>query len=113
MANTNEEKEKENLQSKATDLMKKVLTAGVGAIFLTEESLKSLVSEFKLPKELLVGILDSAGKTKNEFLQKLSQDVLDRVMTHVDPKALVQEILEKNELEFHIKLNIRPKKHKS
>ena len=99
----------DDIQSKATDLMKKVLTVGVGAIFLTEESLKGLVSEFKLPKELLAGILDSAGKTKNEFLRTLSQDVLSRVVDRVDPAAVLQEFLTKNEVEFTIKLNVKPK----
>ena len=50
-----------------TDLMKKMLTVGVGTLFLTEESLRGLVSEIKLPKELLGGVLESANKTRKEF----------------------------------------------
>lgn len=99
----------EDLQSKAADLMKKVLTVGVGAIFLTEESLRALVSEFKLPKELIGGILDSAAKTKNEFLRTLSQDVLSRVAEKVEPSAILQEFLTRNEVEFTVKLKVRPK----
>ena len=68
----------EDFQSKATDLMKKILTAGVGAVFLTEESLRSLMAEFKLPKEVLVGVLEVANKTRKEFVQNISQDMLDR-----------------------------------
>src|SRR5690606_9989416 len=68
--------DREDLQSKAADLVKKVLTVGVGAIFLTEESVRALVSEFKLPKELLTGILSTANKTRHEFLSKLSTDIL-------------------------------------
>jgi hypothetical protein len=101
--------DREEIQSKATEMMKKVLTVGVGAIFLTEESLRGLVTEFKLPKELLSGILESAGKTKTDFFQRLSSDVLDRVKDRIDPKALVQEILDKNDLEFHIRLSFKPK----
>jgi hypothetical protein len=99
----------DDFQSKAGDMVKRILTIGVGAIFLTEESLRGLVSEFKIPKELLSGILESASKTKNEFLQRLSTDVLDRIMSHVDPKALLEEILAKNDLEFEIKLSFKPK----
>jgi hypothetical protein len=102
----------EDLQSKATEMVKKILTVGVGAIFLTEESLRSMVSEFKLPKEFLTGLLDSAGKTKNEFLGKLSSDVLDRIMTRVDAPSLVQEILENNGLDLHVKLSFKPKRKK-
>lgn len=100
----------DDLQSKATEFMKKVLTVGVGAIFLTEESLRALASEIKLPKELLSSMLESAGKTKDEFLRGLSHDVISEVVAKMDVRALVQEFLENNEIEFHVKLNVKPKK---
>jgi hypothetical protein len=99
----------DDLQSKAADLVRKILTVGVGTIFLTEDALRTLISEFKLPKELLGGIMDSAAKTRNEFFSRLSSDVLERVASKVDPAALVQEFLSKNELEFHVKLSFKPK----
>jgi hypothetical protein len=95
---------------RASAFMKKALTVGVGALFLTEEGLRSLVSEAKLPKELLSGILDSANKTKTEFLQNLSRDVRDKVIDKIDPLALVQEFLSRNEVEFTIRVNVKPKK---
>jgi hypothetical protein len=103
----------ENLQSKAAEVMKKVLTVGVGTLFLTEEALRSLVSELKVPKELLTGILDSANKTKNEFLHQLAQEVMTRVKDKVDPAALIKEILAGNEIEFAVRVNFKPKKSKS
>ena len=102
----------EDIQSKAAEMMKKVLTVGVGAIFLTEESLRALVSEFKLPKELLNGILDSAHRVKKDFLQTLSKDVLSRITDKVAPTAVLQEILQKNEIDLHIKVTVKPKAHK-
>jgi hypothetical protein len=99
----------EDLQSKAADLVKKVLTVGVGAAFLTEESLRSLVSEIKLPKELIAGILETAGKTKNEFLSKIGTEVVDRITARVEPDQLIREILEKNELELQIRLRFHPR----
>jgi hypothetical protein len=97
----------EDLKDKAADLVRKVLTVGVGAAFLTEESLRTLVSEIKLPKELLTGILESANKTKNDFFQNLSREVIARVTERLDPSALAQEILEKNEIE--IRVSFHPK----
>jgi hypothetical protein len=99
----------DDLKSKAAELVQKVLTVGVGSIFLTEQSLRSLFSELKLPKEMLSGVLDSASKTKNEFLAKLSSDMLERVSDKIDVQALVRETLEKNEIDLHIKLSFRPK----
>ena len=96
----------EDFQSKASDLVRKILTVGVGAVFLTEESLRSLVSEFKLPKELLTGLLETAGKTKNEFLQKIGTDVVNRVTERVDPKALVEEILTTHDIHLEMKIRL-------
>src|SRR5271170_1099620 len=100
----------DDLQSKAADLVRKALTVSIGAIFLTEESLRSLVSEFKLPKELLAGILDSANKAKNDFLQNLSRDVIGRIQDRIDPRALIEEILRNNEIDLNIKVRLKPRK---
>jgi hypothetical protein len=102
----------EDLQTKAADMMRKVLTVGVGTLFLTEEALKGLVGDLKLPKELIGGILSSANRTKNEFLQQIAQEVMGRVKDKIDPKALVEEILAKNEIEFNVRVSFKPKGEK-
>lgn len=97
----------EDIQGKATDWVKKILTVGVGAIFLTEESLRAMVSEMKLPKELLTGVLATAQKQKNDFLGKLSNDIMEKVMEKMDPQALVSEILKSHEIK--VTVNFEPK----
>mgnify|MGYP001558087647 CR=1 FL=1 len=94
----------------AADLVKKVLTVGIGAVFLTEESVRSLISEFKLPKEILTGVLESAAKTKNEFFTKLSSDILEKISDQVDPQALIEELIAKNEIELSVKIRFNSKK---
>src|SRR5262249_40350309 len=103
----------DDLKSQAAEIAKKVLTVGVGAIFLTEESLRKLGAEIKLPKEILSSILESAGRTKNEFLSKLSSDVLDRIKDRVDPKALLEEVLRDYEVEFNVRVKFHPRKDTS
>ena len=100
----------EEFQSKAAEIMKKVLTAGIGAFFLTEDSLKTMISEFKLPKELLSALMESAHKTKEEFLRSLSKEIMGQVLDRIDAAALIQEILAKNEVELAVKINLKPKK---
>ena len=99
----------DDLKSKSADLMKKVLTVGVGAVFLTEESLRAMVSEWKLPKEVIGAILESSRKTKNEFMQSMSQDVFSKIVDKVDPLALLTEFLTRNEVELHVKVGIKPR----
>lgn len=96
--------------SRASSFMKKALTVGVGALFLTEEGVRSLMGDVKLPKELIGGILESANKTKTEFLQNLSRDVREKVVDKIDPLALLQEFLSRNEVEFTVRVNVKPKK---
>jgi hypothetical protein len=100
----------EDLQAKDAEMMKKVLTVGVGALFLTEESLRALVSDFKLPKELLSAILESANKMKGDFLKNLSSDLMSQLMSHVDVTKLVKELVANNEIELKVSINFKPKK---
>ncbi len=100
----------DDLQAKAAEMMKKVLTVGVGTLFLTEESLRTLISDFKLPKELLTAVLESAQKTKDDFLRSLSKEMMGQIIDRVDPAALIQEILSKNDLKLKIQVNLQPKK---
>src|SRR5271170_4989974 len=95
----------DDLKDKAAELVRKILTVGVGAAFLTEDTIRGLVSEFKLPKELLAGILESANRTKNDFFQNLSRDVIQRVTDKLDPRELVDEILAKNVIELKVRVS--------
>lgn len=99
----------DDFQSKASDMMKKILTVGIGGYFLTEESLRSLVADIKLPKELIVGILDSANKTKSDFLRGMSKEIMAQILDRVNPVELVQEILSKNEIDLSVQIRFKPK----
>ncbi|HEX8825388.1 MAG TPA: hypothetical protein VF794_36075, partial [Archangium sp.] len=48
------------------EFVRKVAVAGLGAIFMTEEGIRSLAGQLKLPKEVLGYILGQAEKTKDE-----------------------------------------------
>ena len=103
-----DEKEKET-GSRAGELLKKAITVGIGAAFLTEESLRSLVGEMKLPKELISNLLASANNTKSEFLNKISSEMIEKITAQVKPADLLQELLRNNEIEFQVKMKVRPK----
>lgn len=65
------------------DALKKVVTAGLGAAFMTEESIRTYLSEIKLPKEVLNMLLQSAAKSKEELVSKVSNEVI-RVVNKID-----------------------------
>ncbi len=96
--------------SKAADLLKKAITVGIGAAFLTEESIRALVGELKLPKELVTNLLAQANSTRSEFLGKFSQEILEKIQSKIDPVELVTEVLRKNDIELTVKIKVNPKK---
>lgn len=98
------------LGSKAGDLLKKAITVGLGAAFLTEESIRTLVGELKLPKELVTNLLAQGNTTRSEFLGKFSSEMLEKIQSKIDPKELVNEVLRSNDIEFTVKVKFTPKK---
>jgi len=57
------------------ELMRKVAFAGLGALFMTEEGIRSLAGQLKLPKEALGFVLTQAERTKDEVGRVLSEEV--------------------------------------
>ena len=88
---------------------KKLMTAGVGTFFLTEEALKTLVAEFKLPKEIVAGILDGAKNVRKEFMQNVVSEMMEKVQDKVDPSTIISEFFRKNEVSLEIKIKVNEK----
>ena len=57
------------------EFVRKVAVAGLGAIFMTEEGIRSLAGQLKLPKEVLGYILGQAEKTKDEVGKVVSEEL--------------------------------------
>ncbi len=57
------------------ELMRKAAFAGLGALFMTEEGIRSLAGQLKLPKEALGFVLSQAERTKDEVGRVLSEEL--------------------------------------
>jgi hypothetical protein len=57
------------------DALRKALMAGMGALFLTEEGARRLAREWKLPKELVGYLGQTASGAKDEVLRVFSEEV--------------------------------------
>jgi hypothetical protein len=88
---------------------KKLMTAGVGTFFLTEEALKTLVAEFKLPKEIVSGILDGAKSVRKEFMQNVVSEMMGKIQDKVDPSVMVADFFKKNDVSLEIKIKVKEK----
>ena len=61
---------------KVGDAIKKLVTAGISAAFMTEESIRGFVSELKLPKETLNLLVQGATKSKEDLMNRVSREVI-------------------------------------
>lgn len=68
---------------KISEAIKKLITTGVGAAFMTEESVRNYLGELKLPKEVLNLILQGASKSKDELMERVGNEML-KVISKID-----------------------------
>lgn len=64
---------------KVSETIKKLMTAGISAAFMTEESIRGFVSDLKLPKETLNVLLQGASKSKDELMNRVSREVIGMI----------------------------------
>src|SRR4051795_7659191 len=57
------------------DIVRRAVLTGVGALFMTEEGIRNLVGEMKLPKDALAFLLSQADKTRTEVARVVTQEV--------------------------------------
>jgi len=57
------------------EFVRKIAVAGLGALFMTEEGIRSLSGQLKIPKEVLGLILAQADKTKGDLGRVVSEEI--------------------------------------
>lgn len=78
-AKSNEEGDSQGNKGFLSDTLKKVFAASVGSALMNEESLRSYLSEMKLPKDILNLVVQSAQRTKDEVTGRVTNEVLNLV----------------------------------
>jgi hypothetical protein len=89
------------------DILKKVISVGVGSAFMTEEAVKSVINELPLPKDILNGLLQNAKQAKSDFIDTVRDELKDQ-FNKVDPSKLVDDLVERYDIE--VKASIKFKK---
>lgn len=104
MGDDRDDKEKTSIG----DSLKKLISVGVGAAFLTEEAVKNLLGDIPLSKDIVTGLLQQAKNSKEEFIKSVREEVVKHLKS-VDPKALLHEVLEDYDLEIEAKVKFKRK----
>jgi hypothetical protein len=96
-----------SLRGRAADFMRRALIGGVGALFLTEEGIRNLVGDLKLPKELIGALLSQADKTKQEVVHTLGEELrrfFESAQLHRELRKLLTDVT----IEVKAEVRLRP-----
>lgn len=98
-----------NKDGKIGDILKKVLTTGVTAAFMTEESIRALLKDGSLPKEMVGNLLENAKNTKSEFVSSVKNE-LKSYLDKIDLTKEIDKIVEKYDFEVKATISLKKKK---
>jgi len=57
------------------DIVRRAVLTGVGALFMTEEGIRNLVGDMKMPKDALAFLIAQADKTRSEVARVVTHEV--------------------------------------
>jgi hypothetical protein len=89
------------------DIVRRAVLTGVGAIFMTEEGIRNLVGELKLPKDALAFLLSQADRTRGEVTRVLTQEVR-RFLESETLRREIWKVLTGVTLEVNATLQLKP-----
>jgi hypothetical protein len=100
--------EKEESQINLTEALKKIVTAGLGAAFMTEESIRAYVSELKLPKDVLNLLLQQASKGKEEVVNRAGNEIA-KIFSKIDFVKEVSRFAEEHKFKISAEIEVLKK----
>ncbi|MFT7613179.1 MAG: hypothetical protein ACI9J3_002149 [Parvicellaceae bacterium] len=110
MSNKDKDKESDSKLNVA-DIVKKVVSVGIGAAFMTEESVKATLKDIPLPKDIVTGLLQNAKTSKDEFVTTIRDEVRG-LLSKTDVNKLLEELVSKYDIEINAKIKLHPKNDK-
>ena len=103
-----DENEKEK-DSKLGDLLKKVVSTGVSAAFMTEEGVRNVLKDLPLPKDIMGPLLENAKNTKTELIASAKNE-LKSYLNKIDLSKEIDKIIEKYDFEVKATISLKKKK---
>jgi hypothetical protein len=99
--------EVKKLSGLVPDIVRRAVLTGVGALFMTEEGLRNLVGEMKLPKDALAFLLAQADKTRTEVARVVTSEVR-RFLESDRLRREVWKLLTSVSIEVNATVNLKP-----
>lgn len=106
---TEKDKDKEKKDKPLGDIIKKVVSVGVGAAFMTEESVKKILEDLPLPKDIITGLVQNAKGAKEDFTSGIREEIRN-YLSKVDASKIATDILDRYDVEVEAKFRFTKKK---
>jgi len=103
------EDNKSEKDGKIGDILKKVVSTGVSAAFMTEESVRNLLKDVPLPKDIVGGLVENAKNTRDEFISSVKNE-LKSYLDKIDLSKEIEKIAEKYDFEVKATISLKKKK---
>ncbi len=104
----NKDKDKDG---KISEVIKKVVSIGIGAAFMTEDAVKNILNDLPLPKDIVTGLLQNAKNAKEDFSDSIREEVRAH-LSKIDPARLVDDLVENYDIELKTKISFKKKETK-
>lgn len=101
----NPDDENEESSPKWADMLRKVMSVGLGAAFMTEESIRGVVTELKLPKEVLTTLLQGASRSKEEFLNRVGNETI-KLISKIDFVKEASRFVEEHKFKIQAEIEV-------
>ena len=89
------------------ELMRKALTLSLSSFFVTEEAVRKALAG-TLPQEWIDFAVEQSGRTRAEFVERLSCE-LGRALESTDLASVLAQLLEDRTLEVKAEIRLQPR----
>src|SRR5437868_14078199 len=104
--------EMKRLSGIVPDIVRRAVLTGVGALFMTEEGIRNLVGDMKMPKDALAFLIAQADKTRSEVARVVTQEVR-RFLKSETLRREIWKLLNGITLEVNATIQLKPGDRKS
>ena len=87
------------------EVLKRVMSVGLGAAFMTEEGVRSALGGLNVPKEVLTSILQGASRSKEEMLNRVGNEVI-KLVSKIDFVKEASRFVEEHKFKINAEIEI-------
>jgi hypothetical protein len=95
--------------SNLSETLKKLLSTGLGAAFLTEDVIRSYLQDVKLPKDVLNLLLQQAGRSKEDLMNRIGNETI-RMISKIDFVKEASRFVENHKFKISAEVEVLKKK---